>query len=397
MLANLPARNRTHPRIAESGAAPALFFVLFVAAAFLGVGIFAAYVQSQILSKWPAVEAEVTKSELHRMSSRNGPIYRAEWEFLYTANGRQYRTPLQSSTNNGSLDSRKAEAGRFPLGSRRTIRYDPSDPDAIEVNAGYTIGFFLLPLIFIAAGLSAGILVLWLIRRSSKDEPHTRCQSCQATIERSYHFCPQCAGKLSLRLRADARLARPSTSSSGTKAPLIVGAIFSIVGLIFLSFGVHRAVRQYQIVKTWKSVDAEVLQSEFVQTRGLHGLFHYSLNAQFLYTVDGRGQVSRATLNDSSSSGSNSYAFVRRITGGYTPGSHHTILVNPARPDELRFEAGPTIYFFTGAAALSAFGLIFSSVGFGILFASGRNKTRPCPSCHSEFAKGFRFCPNCGS
>ena len=63
----------------------------------------------------------------------------------------------------------------------------------------------------------------------------------------------------------------------------------------------------------------------------------------------------------------------RRIADRYVPGTRHSVLVSPEEPRQLRFEAGPTIYFFTAAAGVSAFGLIFAGVGFGILIAMVRN------------------------
>ena len=73
------------------------------------------------------------------------------------------------------------------------------------------------------------------------------------------------------------------------------------------------------------------------------------------------------------------------------------MLVSPEDPRQLRFEAGPTMYFFTAAAGVTAFGLIFAAVGFGILTAMLRRKTRPCPACGQTLQKPYRFCPKCAA
>jgi hypothetical protein len=60
--------------------------------------------------------------------------------------------PLQSSITGSGSSSRKAEADQFSRGTRHQMRYDPSDPNRIEVRAGYSQG---------AQATTAPLPVLW--------------------------------------------------------------------------------------------------------------------------------------------------------------------------------------------------------------------------------------------
>jgi hypothetical protein len=396
MRADVPSGNRSDARVTERGAA-VLVFVLLIGVAFICGGMFSARRQWRVAANWPVVDAGVTKSDVYRMRSRNGYVYRAEWEFRYIVEGKEYTTPLQSGITGSGYSSRKAEADQFSRGTRHQIRYDPSDPNRIEVRAGYTEGFFLLPIIFTATGIVVTAVSLWAWPKVRAQQPHP-CPSCGMAIERSFYFCPRCAAKIPLRDRSDARSSEKPARKSDAKATIIVGAIFGALGLAALGFGSVLAVRQYRIITSWKRAESEVVKSQLVQSRGLRGLFHYNLKVQFRYAVDGREYVTESSLDDSvMGAGSNSYAFVRRIEANYAPGAHHAVLVSPQDPRQLHFEAGPTIYFFTAAAGVTAFGLIFAAVGFGLLIAMARSKTRPCLACGRMLQKQYRFCPKCAA
>ena len=396
MRADLCRQYRADARVAERGRA-VLVFVLLLGLAFACVGVLSGWWQWRVVATWPVADAEVTKSGLYRMNSRNGFLYRAEWEFRYTVDGKEYVTPLQSGISSSSYSGRKAEADQFARGTHHRIRYDPSDPNRIETRAGYTAGFFLLPIIFSVIGVLVIAVSIWLWPRL-REQPGQVCSSCGTRMERNFHFCPQCAAKIPLRDRAEAGPSETPARTSDTKAAIIVGFLFGALGLVALGFGILMAVRQYHIINSWKPAESEVVKSQFLQRRGLRGLFHYNVKVQFRYAVDGREYVSESSLDDSvTGAGSNSYAFVRRIADGYAPGTRHSVLVSPEDPRQLRFEAGPTIYFFTAAAGITAFGLIFAAVGFGILIAMLRKKTRPCPACGHTLQKQYRFCPKCAA
>ena len=137
MRADHSRQHRADAGVAARGAA-VLVFVFLLGLAFVCAGMLSGWRQWSVAAAWPVVDAEVTLSGLYRMKSRNGYVYRAEWEFRYTVDGKQYVTPLQSGVSSSSYASRKAEADQFARGDRHQIRYDPSDPNLIEARATHT-------------------------------------------------------------------------------------------------------------------------------------------------------------------------------------------------------------------------------------------------------------------
>ena len=366
-----------------------LVFITVIGLTFLAAGAFAFYYQYVIVSQWPQVDAEVTRSELHRSSSPNGTLYRAEWEFRYIVAGREYRTPVQSHTRTTSYDGRKPEADRFAAGTHHLIRYDPADPNTIETNAAYTLGFFALPLIFGGIGLGVALLGFYLMKWI-RPSPMLECASCGQTVEPEYKFCPQCAAKIPLRERAT----RDRTWRSAPRSPAalwIVGGVFTAVGLAALGFGVWAATRDWTVIRTWPEVEAQVINSALVRSRSINGDFRYRVRADFRYIFGGAEFTSPGS---NSGFDWNNYSYVRRKADLYAPDTQHPIRVNPADPKDIRFDVGYTLDFFSTGLFLSVFGLIFATVGLGILLAAVR-KSRLCASCKMPIAKAYRFCPHC--
>jgi hypothetical protein len=382
---------RTVISAAERGAA-IVQFVLLVGIVFIAASAWAAWSQSRILT-WPSADAEVTKSTVHRMSGPKGFQYRAEWEFRYTVEGKEYRTPWQSSTMNSSYTRRKAEADGFAVGSRHAVRCDPSNPNAIELNAAPTPRFFLVPIIFFAAGIATIAGCLWLMHSG---EAAPRCASCGAWFDAGFQYCPHC-GRQTLRDHSAPERPR-EPNRNGVKGPLIVATVFILAGFAFLVFGARLWVNQHRIATTWQRVEAEVLDSDFVQYRGLRGLFHYNVRAHFRYTVAGQEYKSAASLNDSSSgAGSNAYAYIRAIADRYARGARGIVLVNPENAHDLRFEAGRGWTWYAAPIGLTAFGVVFAAVGIGVFIGIVRARPRECAVCRMPLNRTYRFCPRCAT
>lgn len=124
----------------------------------LSVGGFLAWKQVTILKAWPQADATVAESNVTNYVSEGTVMYTAEISFRYNVAGREYVSPAPSdfSSSNRREITRKAEA--HPVGSRHRIKYNPEDPEDIRFGAGYTLGFFFLPLIFVGLGsILAGI------------------------------------------------------------------------------------------------------------------------------------------------------------------------------------------------------------------------------------------------
>ena len=369
-----------------------LLLVALVGLGFLAGGALGLYHQYSIVSQWPQVNAEVTRSYLHRAASRNGTMYRAEWEFRYAVGGREYQVPVQSNTRTTSYESRQREADEFAAGSHHWIRYDPADPTNIELRAAYSLRFFLLPLMFAAAGIGVTLLSVWLAITARDRGALLACASCQQPLERTYKFCPQCATRIPLRERVSRGPERGSVDHS-PRAAWIVGGIFTAGGLTALGFGLWAAVWCFTVVRSWPELDAEVIKSSIVRSRNTNGDFRYVVRAEFRYSAGGaeiRSQTSDSGFN------SNIYGNAFRKAELYAAGTHHRIRVNPANPKDIRFDVGYSLDFFGVALALNALGLIFSAVGSGVLIANMR-QPRACPSCHMPVAKAHHYCPYCSA
>jgi Protein of unknown function (DUF3592) len=133
------------------------------------------------LKSWPAVEAEVTKSEVSGPSRSSSDtlvvpgltgshkiVYSATVEFRFAAAGKQFTASgSEQSDDRGGANQ---TARNFAPGTRHTIRYNPANPNEVRFNPGYfnvvyTIMFFMNPIIFGLFGLGlAGGGLRWLWR-----------------------------------------------------------------------------------------------------------------------------------------------------------------------------------------------------------------------------------------
>lgn len=369
-----------------------LFFVALVGLGFLAGGALAFRYQNRIVSEWPQVNAEVTRSYLHQAASRNGTLYRAEWEFRYTAGGREYQVPVQSNTRSTSYQSRKREADEFPAGSHHLIRYDPSNPGHIEIRAAYSFRFFLLPLLFLAVGVVVTLVSGWLLIATRNRGAPLECESCRQPLERTYKFCPRCAAQIPLRERVS-RGPKSRYASGGPRAGWIVGGVFTAIGLAALGFGAWAAARNFTVIRSWPEVDAQVTKSSIVRSRSTNGDFRYVLLAEFRYSTGGGEITSQAST---SGLNSNIYSSALRNADLYSAGTRHRIRVNPANPKDIRFGAGYTLDFFGVPLALGALGLIFTVLGLVVLLVHTR-KPRLCGACHMPVAKTHLYCPYCAA
>ena len=168
----------------------------------LAVGGEAGRRQYKILKSWPAVEAEVAKSRVthyivHRIDRRGREIgtttmYQAKIEFQYTVGGKSFVSPSTSSSGTTDYGAMKRVADDYAPGTRHTIRYDPAYPNDIRFDAGYNVGFFLVPIVtggigIVLFGMGVGLLVL------SRSEQSLRCPSCGQRLAGGQNFCPNCA------------------------------------------------------------------------------------------------------------------------------------------------------------------------------------------------------------
>lgn len=169
--------------------------------AMLGFGGWSAHRHYTILKYWPTVEAQVANSRITHSVSHDSDhnsdtnMYGVEIEFQYTVNGKEYLTPSGAGYTTSSYTEMKRMADEHAPGTRSVIKYNPSDPNDIRFNAGYTLGFFFLPVLLGGLGLVFGGLgtVFLFVSRSA---PAPRCPSCGQAVQPGQHYCPNCATPL---------------------------------------------------------------------------------------------------------------------------------------------------------------------------------------------------------
>ncbi len=139
------------------------FFIFFVG--FLGLSLPMFWAQYKILRDWPAVQAEVVRSNVVVVESPSRPLHDIEVEFAYAVNGTPYSGVIHSNHLSTSRARKEKQAERFPVGSRQAIRYNPQDPRDIRAQVGYNVHFFAVPIFVLAVGaifLVVGLLI-WLV------------------------------------------------------------------------------------------------------------------------------------------------------------------------------------------------------------------------------------------
>jgi len=109
--------------------------------------------------------------------------------------GREFTTPSSSDYASSSYSEMKRKADAFPPGSVHTIKYNPADPNDVRHTAGYTFGFFFLPVLFGGMGLVFGGIGTVLLKVSGRAKVRL-CPACRREVEKGQRFCPQCATPL---------------------------------------------------------------------------------------------------------------------------------------------------------------------------------------------------------
>jgi hypothetical protein len=144
------------------------------------------------------VDAQVAQSRMiiQRSSKNRSTTYSAEMNFQYRADGQAYKTPASLGYSTGNYTAIKRMVEDYAPGTHHSIRYNPSDPNDIRFDAGYTLGFFLLPIIFGAMGLIfSGVGMGLLYASFSKSK--LRCPSCGHKVGEVDDVCSRCAAPLS--------------------------------------------------------------------------------------------------------------------------------------------------------------------------------------------------------
>ena len=342
---------------------------LLVGLGLLGGAVYTGNQQYAILKSWPTVDALTTKSRVTEVPSQSTghSLYSVEIEFQYRVDGKEYVTVSSLPYATPDYVRMKRMADNFGIGTRRVIRYNPTNPGDIRFNAGYNFDFFLMPVLFGGMGLVfglVGVAILWFARP-----------------------------KPELEWPPAAREALPAVSNDN-RVLRLVGGIFFPLGLCFLAVAWYTGSHQYSILKSWPAVDAQVAQSRMIiQRSSKNRSTTYSAEMNFQYRADGKEYSTPASLDYSTGN----YAAIKRMVDDYAPRTHHPIRYNPSDPNDIRFDAGYTLGFFLLPIIFGGMGLIFSGVGMGLLYASFSKTKRRCPSCGHKVGEADGVCPKCAA
>ncbi len=154
-----------------------------VGAAYLG---WTTYVATEL---WPTAQATVTAASIEAHRSRDGtPSYQLAIEFNHGAGRQSARAAGRSLYASSSYPWIVQRLGRFPVGSKHTVRVNPRDPADVRfdvesplLNWIPTAGLALFGGVFAAIGLG---LVSWGLKR--------RCANCRHHLRHRASFCAGC-------------------------------------------------------------------------------------------------------------------------------------------------------------------------------------------------------------
>jgi hypothetical protein len=116
------------------------------------------YQQWQVLHTWPAVDAQVLRSEVIPITIGKKTAYDVLIQFRYRAGDQIFDTLYKSNRLSGSRDHKQREADRFPVGSHVRILHQPGNPGKVRLDPGYNLRFFAIP-----ALLTTGAIICALV------------------------------------------------------------------------------------------------------------------------------------------------------------------------------------------------------------------------------------------
>lgn len=177
-----------------------------------------------------------------------------------------------------------------------------------------------------------------------------------------------------------------------------VGGIFMAVGLVLLGIGGWVGHRQFTILKSWPTVEAEVTKSRVTDYLS-HDSDHnrdttmYQVEVEFQYAIDGKQFLTPSTPGYSNSD----YPSMKRIADSFGPGTRHIIRYNPADPNDIRMNAGYNFGFFFLPILMGGMGIVFTGIGVALVVVSRSVQAMQCTACGQSLNPGQRFCPNCAA
>jgi hypothetical protein len=156
-----------------------------------------------IVKAWPTADAEVTRSELARHQEKFGnnanptTVYQALIDLRYSVGGKEYTSPTGTNYSTSDYAEIKGKVDAFAPGTHHPIRYNPANPSDIRRDAGFTLGFFLAPIILLVTGTmfgGGGVVLFWAGWAVGRAK--VQCPSCGHWVSQARSSCPDCGALL---------------------------------------------------------------------------------------------------------------------------------------------------------------------------------------------------------
>ncbi|MBI3789260.1 MAG: DUF3592 domain-containing protein [Gemmatimonadetes bacterium] len=122
------------------------------------------------LSEWPEVSAAIKARRV--IGDPKG--YRGEVDFAYAEQGIKYVSSAHDTVVTSTPGEALARLQEWPVGATRTVRYNPTDPSEVDMDARDAVSRFIAP----GAGVLAGlVLIVFAIVRTSETFDEIRAAS----------------------------------------------------------------------------------------------------------------------------------------------------------------------------------------------------------------------------
>jgi hypothetical protein len=157
----------------------------------LTAGAVVAWKQYREVPSWPTAEAVVTRSDLEIGHDREGRIrVRPRIEMRFSAGGREVQAQAATAHTNRYAHARRMVDAN-PVGSRPTVRYNPSQVREVHLGTAPAAELLALPLALGLLGLMFSVLGLVLLYQGFFRRARF-CAQCARALAKQYQYCPFC-------------------------------------------------------------------------------------------------------------------------------------------------------------------------------------------------------------
>ena len=130
------------------------FLILGIMTAVFGIVVLTTRLRA--LDRWTHVDGEVVESVV--LGPDIDEMYTPHVTIRWIFNGAEYSKKFSIWGSAGGTGGFDRILARYPKGSRAPILCDPSNPGSAMLEAGYTVGFFIVPAAVILGGIAAAVL-----------------------------------------------------------------------------------------------------------------------------------------------------------------------------------------------------------------------------------------------